>query len=105
MVKGGKQMLRPGFLATQRKIPPTQKKTDYERLRDRKIEENNNKLNALGVKVSASSLMDSVQYKHTYKRRKQTRVDGDDDDYIPSDDEDHSDDESYDSFEHEILHV
>ncbi|XP_028097819.1 uncharacterized protein LOC114297574 [Camellia sinensis] len=61
-------------------------------------------MNALGVKNITTCLKAAVQHKKL-RKEKQIPIEENDDDYRPSEAEDCSDTESYDSFEHEMLEI
>ncbi|GMP63784.1 hypothetical protein CsSME_00025339 [Camellia sinensis var. sinensis] len=94
MAKGEKQWIKPGFLAKQ-------KRTEYEMERYKTIKKNNKKMDALQLKRIATSLMGSTQPNRVHQKGKKIRVD--DDDYIPSDHEDDTDAESFESVDDEGL--
>ena len=96
MAKGEKQWIKPGFLAKQ-------KRTEYEMERYKTIKKNNKKMDALQLKRIATSLMGSTQPNRVHQKGKKIRVD--DDDYIPSDHEDDTDAESFESVDDEVLYV
>ncbi|CAL5360413.1 unnamed protein product [Camellia sinensis] len=61
-------------------------------------------MNALGVKNITTCLKATVQHKKL-RKEKQIPIEGNDDDYRPSEANDGSDTETYDSFEHELLEI
>ncbi|THG15355.1 hypothetical protein TEA_007245 [Camellia sinensis var. sinensis] len=67
------------------------------------INKNRERMNALGVKNITTFLKAAVQHKKL-RKEKQIPIEENDDDYRPSEAEDGSDTESYDSFEHERYH-
>ena len=97
MPKRGKNYVKPGFLAAN---------TAYEKQRANRIDENNEKLNALGLKKLATSLIGSSEGKSKNKTRKNVRYIEYHDSYIPSDSEDDDDDDySYDHLEDEVFYI
>ena len=99
MANGEKQWIKPGFLAKQ-------KRTQYEMERYKTIKKNKKKMDALQLKRLAASLMGSTQPNSVNHKGKNIRVEVDDDDYIPSDHEDDTDDaESFESVDDEVLYV
>ncbi|KAL7231871.1 hypothetical protein ACSBR2_009990 [Camellia fascicularis] len=95
MAKGEKQWLKPGFLAKQ-------KRTQYEMERNKTIKKNKQKMDALQLNRLAASLMGSSQPNRVNQKGKNIRIEVDDDDYIPSDHEDDTDDaESFESVDDE----
>ncbi|KAL7225407.1 hypothetical protein ACSBR1_020725 [Camellia fascicularis] len=86
MVQGKKQWLKPGDLRTK-------KLTEYEKQRNKRIKENCEIMNNLGVKNITNSLVSTVQPKCANVKEKGIRVEVDDDDeYKPSKSEDGNDD-------------
>ena len=63
-----------------------------------KIKQNQERMNALKLKKLAAS-MDSSQFKGAHEKKKRISVE------VPSTDDGDSDDESSNSFMHEVLHV
>ncbi|XP_028076940.1 uncharacterized protein LOC114278989 [Camellia sinensis] len=82
----------------------TKKVTNYEKQRMKNINKNRERMNALGVKNIATCLKATVQHKKL-RKEKQIPIEENDDDYQPSEAEDGSDTETYDSFEHELLEI
>ncbi|XP_028069302.1 uncharacterized protein LOC114271857 isoform X3 [Camellia sinensis] len=82
----------------------TKKVTNYEKQRMKTINENRERMNALGVKNITTCLKATVQHKKL-RKEKQIPIEENDDDYRPSEAEDGSDTETYDSFEHELLEI
>ncbi|XP_028078947.1 uncharacterized protein LOC114280764 isoform X4 [Camellia sinensis] len=68
------------------------------------INKNRERMNTLGVKNITTCLKATVQHKKL-RKEKQIPIEENDDDYRPSEAEDGSDTESYDSFEHELLEI
>ena len=102
--KGNKQYLKPGSLATKKRTNERNAESiRYELLRERTIKQNHDKMNALGVKSMAFSLMGKEQSEGAIDQGKQTMVEDDDGDYRPSEETPNSRDESSGSFEHEVL--
>ncbi|KAH7848651.1 hypothetical protein Vadar_005681 [Vaccinium darrowii] len=98
MAKSGKNFIKPGSLATQ-------KKTKYERIRDRRINEIRTRLEASGIMHTIASLRGSSLPNCTKAKGRGTGNEVDDDDYRLPSDEDDGDNESFDSFEHEVLEM
>ncbi|CAL5342617.1 unnamed protein product [Camellia sinensis] len=97
MAKGEKEWIKPGFLAKQ-------KRTQYEMERYKTIKKNKKKMDALQLKRLVASLMGSTKPNHVNQKGKNIRVEVDDDDYIPSDHEDDTDDaKSFESVDDEKL--
>ena len=99
MPKGGKNYVKSGFLGAN---------TAYEKQRANRIDENNEKLNALGLKKLATSLIGSSQAKSKNKKGKNVRDIEYHDSYRPSDSEDDDDDDddySFDHLEHEVFYM
>ncbi|KAL7245589.1 hypothetical protein ACSBR2_000841 [Camellia fascicularis] len=93
MVRGKKQWLKLGDLRTK-------KLTEYEKQRNKRIKENCEVMNNLGVKNITNSLGSAVQCKCAIAREKGIRVEVDDDvEYNPYESEDDNDDESLGSFD------
>lgn len=94
MAKGGKLLLKPGFLATH--VRP-----DCERRRNERIERNNRICESLGVKGITPPSEQLLQKKCANENGKRGRDELDDGDYIPlNDEDDHANgSESIDSFE------
>ncbi|CAL5375465.1 unnamed protein product [Camellia sinensis] len=82
----------------------TKKVTNYEKQRMKNINKNRERMNALGVKNITTCLKATVQHKKL-RKEKQIPIEGNDDDYRPSEANDGSDIETYDSFEHELLEI
>ncbi|CAL5394347.1 unnamed protein product [Camellia sinensis] len=82
----------------------TKKVTNYEKQRMKNINKNRERMNALGVKNITTCLKATVQHKKL-RKGKQIPIEENDDDYRPSEAEDGSDTETYDSFEHEVLYI
>ncbi|XP_028100620.1 uncharacterized protein LOC114299982 [Camellia sinensis] len=82
----------------------TKKVTNYEKQRMKNINKNRERMNALGVKNITTCLKATIQHKKL-RKEKQIPIEENDDDYRPSEAEDGSDTESYDSFEHELLEI
>ena len=93
MPQKGKNWVKPGLAAN----------VAYEKQRANRIDENNKRLNALGLKHLATSLISSAEPKCTNKKGKKVRDTEYDDEYRPSDGEDDDDDDSCDSLVHEVL--
>ena len=72
--------------------------TKYEMERMSRIKQKQERMNALKLKKLATS-MDSSQSKGAYGKKKRISVE------VPSTDDGDSDDESSNSFMHEVLHV
>ncbi len=98
MGKSGKNFIKPGSLATQ-------KKTKYERRRDKRIKEIRARLEASGIMHTVASLRGSSLPNCTKEKGGGTGNDIDDDDYRLPSDEDDSDNDSFDSFEHEVQYA
>ncbi|CAL5363808.1 unnamed protein product [Camellia sinensis] len=81
-----------------------EKVTNYEKQRMKNINKNRERMNALGVKNITTCLKATVQHKKL-RKEKQIPIEENDDDYRPSEAEDGSDTETYDSFEHELLEI
>ncbi|KAL7240495.1 hypothetical protein ACSBR2_006193 [Camellia fascicularis] len=93
MVKGKKQLLKPGDLRTK-------KLTEYEKQRNKRIKENCEVMNNLGVKNITNSLVSAIHPKCANAKEKGIRVEIDnDDEYKPSENEDDNDNESLGSFD------
>ncbi|XP_028121132.1 uncharacterized protein LOC114318438 [Camellia sinensis] len=82
----------------------TKKVTNYEKQRMKNINKNRERMNALGVKNITTCLKATVQHKKL-RKEKRIPIEENDDDYRPSEAEDGSDTETYDSFEHELLEI
>ena len=94
MPKDVKKWVQPGFLAVN---------LAYEKQREKNINENKQRLEALGLTRFSASFNGPGHSK--CKNKKGKTILGDthsDDNYIPSDS---GDDESFDSLEHEVLYV
>ena len=99
MVRDKKQWLKPGDLRIK-------KITEYKKQRNKRIKENCEVMNNLGVKNITNSLGSAVQPKCATAREKGIRVEVDDDvEYNPSESEDDNDDESLGSFDREVLYT
>ncbi|KAL7237556.1 hypothetical protein ACSBR2_003791 [Camellia fascicularis] len=95
MVRGKKQWLKPSDLRTK-------KLTEYEKQRNKRIKENCEVMNNLGIKNITNSLGSVVQPKCVTAREEGIRVEVDDDvEYNPSKSQDDNDDESFGSFDRE----
>ncbi|KAL7229675.1 hypothetical protein ACSBR2_008225 [Camellia fascicularis] len=94
MVKGKKQWLKLGDLRSK-------KLTEYEKQRNKKIKENYEVMNNLGVKNITNSLVSAVQPKCANAKEKGIRIEVDDDEYKPSESKDDNNDESLGSFSRE----